>query len=175
MSRLAEISTDTMTEEQRRAYSATRPGQTGNVRGPAGAWLRSPELYERIGWMIGYMRNESVIPARLLELAILATVDHWDSEYPRARHEPLAKKGGLGEDVIAALAAGERPGFKNADEEAVYNFCVEVRERHSVEEATYKAALDHLGEQGLVELVALLGLYTTVSMTVNVFEIPDVD
>jgi len=41
--------------------------------------------------------------------------------------------------------------------------------------ATYKAALGCLGEQGLVELVVLLGFYATVSMTVNVFEIPDID
>ncbi len=39
---------------------------------------------------------------------------------------------------------------------------------------TYRAALEHLGEQGVVELVALLGLYMTVSMTVNAFEIPAV-
>ena len=38
---------------------------------------------------------------------------------------------------------------------------------------TLRAALDHLGEQGLVEIIAVLGLYTTVSMTGHAFEIPD--
>ncbi|MFC1491510.1 carboxymuconolactone decarboxylase family protein [Nitrospinota bacterium] len=175
MSRLADLSTEMMTEEQRRAYNLTTPGQTEVVPGPAGAWLRSPELYERIEWMILFMRHESEIPARLLELAILMTVGSWGSRYPWSRHEPLARKGGLGDDVIAAIAAEKRPEFTNADEEAVYDFCAELRERHSVGDATYQAALEHLGERGLVELVALLGLYTTVSMTVNAFEIPDVD
>ena len=175
MSRLADISTETMTEEQKRAYNVVRPRVTGAVAGPAGAWVRSPDLYERLGWMIAYFRHESGIPSRLLELAILITVNDWDSVYPRARHEPLASKGGLGEDIIKALAEGKRPEFANADEEAIYNFCVELRERHTVGDATYKAALDVLGEQGLVDLVATLGLYITVSMTVNAFEIPDVD
>ena len=59
-------------------------------------------------------------------------------------------------------------------EEAVYAFCAELWERHSVEDTTYQAALEHLGERGLVELVAALGLYTAVAMTVSAFEIPDV-
>ena len=175
MGRLTELTTETMTKDQSSVYSQIRPGQTGVVNGPAGAWLRSPEVYEKMGWMISYMRNKSGIPARLVELAILITVNNWESIYPRARHEPLARKSGLGEGVIVALAAGKRPEFTNPDEEAVYNFCVEIRERHSVGDSTYKAALGCLGEQGLVELVVLLGFYATVSMTVNVFEIPDID
>lgn len=173
MSRLPDLSTDTMNEEQKSAYAIIRPGQTGAVQGPSSAWMRSPGICERFGWFISYMRHDSPVPARLVELAILITVGHWNSEYPWARHEPLARAGGLGDDVIAALAGGKRPEFSNADEEAVYNFAVELRERHSVEDATYNAALEHLGEQGLVEMVALLGFYATVAMTVNAFEIPD--
>jgi 4-carboxymuconolactone decarboxylase len=174
MGRLAEISTEVMNEDQKKIFAVVRPDYTGVVGGPASAWLRSPDLYERLGWMIGYMRHESGIPPRLLELVILMTVGEWGSEYPWARHEPLARKGGLGDEVISALADGKRPDFTNADEEAVYNFCTELKERHSVGDATYAAALEHLGEQGLVEIIAVLGLYTTVSMTVNAFEIPDI-
>ncbi len=175
MSRLPELSPETMTEEQRRVYNLTRPGRPpGVVHGPSGAWLRSPELYERIGWMILFMRNDSVIPARLVEFVILITVGEWEAEYPWGVHEGMARKAGLGDEVIAAIGAGGRPEFTNADEEAVYDFCAELRENHKVSGDTYRAALEHLGEQGVVELVALLGLYMTVSMTVNAFEIPAV-
>ncbi len=175
MSRLPDVTTETMTEEQRRVYNITRPGQTGTVSGPASAWIYSPVLYEKMSWMVSFMRNESVIPARLLELAILTTVGFWGAEFPWARHEPMAKKSGLGDDVIAAIAAKKRPEFTNADEEAIYDFSVELRERLSVEDGAYRAALAHVGEQGMVELVVLLGFYATVSMTANVFEIPDVN
>ncbi len=173
MSRLPELTVATMNEEQKSAYEIIRPGETGPVQGPSSAWMRSPGICERFGWVISYMRHDSAVPARLVELAILISVDHWNSEYPRARHEPLARKAGLGDDVIAALAEGRRPEFSNPDEEALYNFAVELRERHSVGDATYKAALEHLGEQGLVEVVVLLGFYATVAMTVNAFEIPN--
>ena len=174
MSRLPDLSTDTMNEEQKRTYDIIRPGQTGSVKGPSSAWMRSPGVCERFGWFIAYMRHESPVSARLVELGILITVGHWDSEYPWDRHAALAREVGLGDDVIAALAEKRRPEFSNADEEAVYNFSIELRENHKIGDDTYNAALEHLGEQGLVEMVALLGFYATVAMTVNAFEIPNV-
>ena len=39
----------------------------------------------------------------------------------------MAKDQGLADDTIAAIKADERPEFKNADEEAVYYFCTELR------------------------------------------------
>ena len=36
----------------------------------------------------------------------------------------------------------------------------------------YNEAVELLGEAGVVELVILLGYYTLVSMTLNVFEVP---
>ncbi len=174
MSRLSELTTETMTEEQRGVYEKTRPGGrgAGPLRGPSSAWVRSPEMYERLGWMVLFMRNDSVIPARLVEFVFLHTVGAWEAKYPWGVHEGMAREAGLGDEVIKAIQAGERPAFTNPDEEAVYDFCTELRESRSVSDKTYRAALGHLGEQGLVELVALIGQYTTVSMTVNAFDIP---
>ncbi len=175
MSRLSELTTDTMTEEQREVYEKTRAGrQAGPLRGPSSAWVRSPKVYERLGWMVLFMRNDSVIPARLVEFVILLTVKDWEAEYPWGVHEGMAREAGLGDEVIAAVKAGERPEFANVDEEAVYDFCDEMRKWRKVSGETYGAVLAILGEQGVVELVALIGQYTTVSMTVNAFEIPAV-
>ena len=47
-------------------------------------------------------------------------------------------------------------------------------DNHQVSENTYQAALDELGEQGLVELIGVLGYYNYVAMVLNCFEIlPD--
>ena len=58
------------------------------------------------------------------------------------------------------------------DERAVYTFACRLHENHQVDEATYSAAVKQLGERGTVELVGLLGYYTLISMTLNVFEVP---
>jgi 4-carboxymuconolactone decarboxylase len=41
-----------------------------------------------------------------------------------------------------------------------------------VDDATYAAAVDLLGNQGMVELVTLCGQYTLVSFTLNAFAVP---
>ena len=45
-------------------------------------------------------------------------------------------------------------------------------DRRELDDAAYAGATDLLGERGLVELVATVGYYTTVSMTAAVFGIP---
>ena len=40
-------------------------------------------------------------------------------------------------------------------------------------DATYQAALEALGLQGVIDLVGICGYYTLISMTINVFEVPD--
>jgi 4-carboxymuconolactone decarboxylase len=54
------------------------------------------------------------------------------------------------------------------DEAAVFDFCRELHEKKSVSDATYMAALDKLGERGIVDLIAVSGYYTLVSMVLNV-------
>ena len=57
-----------------------------------------------------------------------------------------------------------------ADEEALYDFCRALHEEHFVPDEIYEGALALFGERGLVELIGLIGHYTTVSMTLNAFE-----
>ena len=54
----------------------------------------------------------------------------------------------------------------------VYNFARELVDEHRVSDPLYNEAVELLGEAGVVELVILLGYYTLVSMTLNVFEVP---
>ena len=69
---------------------------------------------------------------------------------------------------------GSALAFVNRDEEVVYNLAMELMENHQVSDDTYQAALDELGEQGLVELIGVLGYYNYVAMVLNCFEIlPD--
>jgi hypothetical protein len=43
--------------------------------------------------------------------------------------------------VIEAMQRGERPVFKQADEEAVYDFTTELCVNHKISDATYQRAL----------------------------------
>ena len=61
------------------------------------------------------------------------------------------------------------------DETAVYDFCTELRDTRRVSDGTFRAAVDRLGERGVMDLIALMGYYDLVSMTLNVdrYPLPD--
>ena len=177
MSRLAEIPLAEMSDAQRRVHDDI-------VSGPRGAvmkgfpplfqpWLRSPGLADPAQRLGAFVRLESSLPPRLSELAILITARCWECAYEWSSHQRFAREAGITEDTIAAIADRRRPEFDSDDQAAVHDFCLELHRDHAVAEDTYQAAAAHLGEQGLVELVGLLGYYTLAAMTLIAFEMGD--
>ena len=153
-------------------------GSAGVVQGatslgaPFNVYLRSPVLADRLREVGEYLRFKSSMSPRLNEFAILITARQWTAQYEWFAHHRLALKAGLNPEVAADLASGKRPANMKPDEEAVYNFCQEMHTNHAVSDATYKAALDLFGEQGIVDLIAVSGYYVMVSMILNVNRTP---
>ena len=90
-------------------------------------------------------------------------------------HEPEALKAGVDAAVVNYIAAGRRPRFEKDDERVVCDFVTTLHETRSISEGLYRTTVAALGEQGVVELVGLLGYYTLISMTLNVFDIDAAD
>lgn len=170
--RFPEIPRDQMTEAQKHVYDAIAGGPRGGVRGPFGPLLRSPELTDRVQKLGEYLRFNSSLPPRLNEMAILINARFWESKYEWFAHRPLALKGGLAEAITVDLAQNKRPGNMQPDEEVVYDLCMALHKTHFVDDALFKRAVDALGERGVVDLVAVSGYYTMISMVLNVAEIP---
>ncbi|HEV7476607.1 MAG TPA: carboxymuconolactone decarboxylase family protein [Burkholderiales bacterium] len=170
--RFPDIPRDQMTEAQKHVYDAIASGPRAGVRGPFGPLLRSPELTDRVQKLGEYLRFNSSLPPRLNEMAILINARFWESKYEWFAHKPLAVKGGLAEAITADLALNKRPGNMKPDEEVVYDLCTALHKTHFVDDALFKRAVGALGERGVVDLVAVSGYYTLVSMVLNVAEIP---
>lgn len=172
MARFPELTREQMTDTQRRAYDAIVSGPRGGARGPFNALLRSPDLADRVQRVGEYARFNSVLPARLSEMAILINARFWGSKYEFFAHRPMAVKGGLAESIAEDLAQNTRPAGMKADEELVYDFCSTLHGKHFVDDALFKRAVDTLGEQGVVDLIGVSGYYTLVSMVLNVADVP---
>jgi 4-carboxymuconolactone decarboxylase len=166
--RFPQLTTDNMTPEQKRVAEAITSGPRKSLSGPFNAWLRSPELGDRLQKVGEYIRFKTSLPPRLNEFAILIAARYWTAQYEWFAHYPLAIKAGLEPKVAAALAAGKRPPGMQADEKIVYDFCSELRNSRNVSDATFNAAVAKFGEQGVVDLIGVSGYYDTVSMTLNV-------
>ena len=150
---------------------ATAAGAT-SLSSPFNVWNRQPELADRLQKVGEYVRFRSSLPPRLSEFAILITARRWSSQYEWFAHHRLALAGGLDPAIAEAVANGRAPVNMKPDEQVVYDFTTELHEHRGVSDATFKRAVDALGEAGVADLIAINGYYVLVAMTVNVDRTP---
>ncbi len=185
MSRIPYIAREDFTEAQQRLFESIIGGKRGRrsaadkfltpeggMRGPFNAWLYSPILGDAAQRLGEAVRFESTIPPTLRELAILMVAAKWKTQYEWWAHERISREEGLDEHLIQSLKEEVRPHLENPAAEVVYDFTRELIDRRRVSDRLYDKAVATLGEAGVVELVMLVGYYTLVSMTLNVFEVP---
>src|SRR5580693_8204882 len=146
--RMAEIPLDKMTPAQRTVADAIMSGPRKRMSGPFNAWLRSPELADRLQKVGEYVRFHTSLDKRLNEMAILMTAQHWGSTYEWFAHAPLAIKAGLDPDIVAAIGAGNKPAKMKDDEAIVWEFATQLRRDHHVDDGIYAKAVDKFGENG---------------------------
>lgn len=171
MPRLAMPPLDQMTDRQRGIYDAITSGPRGGIGGPFGPWLHRPEMADRAQALGHYLRFESSLPLRLSELAIITTGRLWRSHFEWRIHAKVALEAGVAREIVEAIRNRETPRFEKSDEQAVYDFAVALHTDRRVTQALYDRTVAEIGEPGVVDLVGILGYYTLVSMTLNVFEI----
>ena len=141
------------------------------VRGPFESLLRRPELCDRVQHLGAYCRFDTTLERDVSELAIILTGKQWKAQFEFWAHARLAREAGLPDEIIEAVRTGSPLQTDNAAYQAVAAFVREYFATNRVSDATYDAARDALGEEGVVDLVGLVGYYTLVSMTLNVFEV----
>ena len=166
--RMPEIPESKMTPEQKKAAAEFSAGRGYAVRGPFACMLRSPEVMLRAKAMGDYVRFKSTIPPKLNELAICITARQWTQNYEWLAHRRIAEENGLDPAISQAIAEGRRPASLDADEQLVYDFCIELHHNKSICDDTYGRALKRFGEQGIIDLVAASAYYTFNAMMMNV-------
>lgn len=170
--RLPPIPANAMTDAQKKAVAEFVEARGADISGPFVALLRSPEVMTRARAMGDYLRFRSVLPPRLSEFVILITARQWTQQYEWDLHYPLALKAGLSAEVAKAVQEGRRPERMAADEEIVYDFCIELHRNQSVSDATYARTLAKFGEQGIIDTVGIAGYYTLLAMVLNTARTP---
>lgn len=170
--RLPPLRLEQMNEAQRKAADELIAGPRKGVKGPFIALLRSPELLARMQKVGEYLRFQSALDTRINEFVTLIVAREWTQEFEWFVHLPLAANAGTSAETLVALAQGRRPPALTEDETVAYDFTTELITRRGVCDATYARALAAFGEQGLLDLVGLIGYFTAISMVLNVAHTP---
>lgn len=150
-----------------RMLKETRVG----LGGPWNIALRSPAVGTAVMDLYDYFRWHSSLNNRIVELGILVTSQAWDAPYEWYVHYPLAIQAGVGAATLEAVRAGKRPAAAQPDETAAYDFAAELLHKHAVSDATFANARKALGEQGVVDLTALVGTYVALGGLLNVSQV----
>ena len=161
-----------MDAAQRRVHDAIIAGPRGTLIGPLRAAIHNPDLAERWSALGEVLRYRTSLPKRLSELAIVVTGRRWTSQIEWWVHAKAAADAGLPAAILDAIRDGKAPDFTEADDALVYEFAAALQQTGQVPRALYDRAVARFGVAGVVELTALIGYYTMVSMTLNAHEIP---
>jgi len=171
MNRLPNLSIDELSDGQRRVYDLIVSGPRASIRGPFLAWLRQPVLAERAQSLGLFFRFESSLPRHLIEIMILVTAAYWQARFEWFAHAAFARDLGIQPEIIEALRLRQTPTFSDPGDEIVHRFAREMLDSRTVSDSTYEKVVALIGKTGAVELVALLGYYCMVAMTLVTFDI----
>jgi 4-carboxymuconolactone decarboxylase len=173
--RFKPLTYDQLTPAQKTLVEHLYAGERGGMNGPFNVLLRSPEMGDKMQQLGAELRFHTSLPPKLRELAIIMTGRAWNAQYEWYAHSRLAVQNGVSQSIVDAIAAGKRPAKLDSDEAIVYNFVDELLMTKQVSDPVYHAAVNKLGERGVVDLTALVGYYHIVSMLLNIdrYPLPD--
>ena len=156
-----------MTAEQQRVADAITGGLRGEIPGPLNMWLadRAQALGE-------YARYKTKLPPALTEIAILTVARYWGSEFEWYAHKKIGLAAGVSPAIIESIRKHEAPDWQSPDQGIVNSFTKMLLETRRVTDTVYDEAVTTLGQDGVVDLVGIVGYYSLISMTINVFDVP---
>ena len=183
MSRLEGLTPEELTAEQRELYESIAGGDRardasfrlteadGSLVGPFNVLLLSPVVGNAVQSVGAAIRFGCGLSPMVREIAILAVATHWRSPFEWWAHDPIARRAGLSDDQIAALHAGEIPVFDDETADAAYAFVQALIAGGRADDDVFGAARDAFGQDGVMELVTLVGYYSLLAQLMQTFDV----
>ena len=172
MPRTPIVTRDQIPEQLRAVFDAETAASGGvAASGPGSVMINSPEMRWRANYLVNYLREESSLPKKVQELAMLTTARAMDCRYIWNAHAARGRQQGLSDALVDALRDNKPLPSLPPDEAAVVNYGMEFFKTHKVSPGTFQAALNQFGAKGLTELTTLMGYYAMLAFNANAFEI----
>jgi len=146
--------------------------ERGYIPGPYLFWLAAPGFTDRIEPVEEYLRYGVSLGERQVEVITLVVAKHWRARYVWTSHRPSAEKVGVDPAVVEAIRSGAEPDFDNEDERVCYEASKALVDGRGLDDALWARTVAAIGERGLSELLGLIGLYTSVCLTMVAYRMP---
>jgi 4-carboxymuconolactone decarboxylase len=170
--RLPQIKREELDDAGKKAFDATtsNPNTLAGVRGPLGIRLRSSGLTRNRGRETAYLRYDSTIGRRHVELVILVTARAFDAQFEWTYHELEGREEGLEQQVIDVVKYNKPLTGLAEKDAAIIQLSRETFGKTPVSSETFARALKAFGQETLVEIVALMGQSAATAVLLHTFD-----
>lgn len=134
--------------------------------------FHNPPVTRAVGALGEQLRFHGVLPDRTRELVILRFAARKRLSYEWAHHQHPARLAGLDDGSIEALLGDAAPSALTGDDRAVVEAVDAVTEAVGIPAEVQERVVSAYGYDGVVEIVALCGLYGLIGAMVTSFDIP---
>ena len=144
----------------------------GRLLTPYKIWIHSPKLAAALETIGTFLNKKSSLSEREVELMICIIANHWHGEYVWTVHTRTCVSLGIPQSVFDAIRAGRDPELENERERAVYDLAKSAMQPGAGPDEVFDRAERLLGRNGIAEVLALLGYYSSVAMAVKLHGVP---
>ena len=104
MARTPTVTRDQVPEKYREAFDHEVAISTGAIEsGPGSVMINSPEMRKRANHLVFYFRQESELPQKIQEMAMILTARDKDCQYIWYAHAARARQEGISNEFVDAL------------------------------------------------------------------------
>jgi 4-carboxymuconolactone decarboxylase len=169
--RIKDIPESELTPEQAKVFKDLVAGR-GRLLAPYRIWIHSPRLAAALETVGTFLNKKSSLTEREVELAICIIANHWQGEYVWTVHTRTCVALGIPQSVFDAIRSGRDPELDNERERAVYDLATSAMKPGAGPDEVFTRAERTLGRNGIAEVLALLGYYSSVAMAVKLHRVP---
>ena len=170
--RFRETSVEAMPGETRDAYEFTLKLR-GVVPGPHRIWLANPKLSRTIVPTGAYFQTESTLTKAEIEIVTNVINGRWGAAYANHEHERIGERiAQLPAAKVERLIAGLPTSFEDPRQQVVYELASTLADGRVVPTGMFGRAHGLLGDEGIIDVTALMGWFTTVSLTLRAYDVP---
>lgn len=166
--RLVPLPDEEWDDEIRAALSPLLPGERANPRDAGnvlGTLVRHPDLTRAYLHFNAHLLRASTLSDRVREVALLRAVHVRRSDYLWDHHLPLARRAGLTDAEIDAIAEGDPV---DTLDRLLVRTVDELNATNTVGDATWSALREHFDERQILDLLFTIGCYQLLGAAVNV-------
>jgi 4-carboxymuconolactone decarboxylase len=169
--RIKDIPENELTPEQAKVFKDLVAGR-GRLLAPYRIWIHSPKLAAALETTGTFLKKKSSLSEREVELTICIIANHWKGEYVWTVHTRMCVELGIPQSVFDAIRAGQDPVLEDERERAVYDLAKSAMEPGAGPDEVFARGERLLGRNGIAEVLALLGYYSSVAMAVKLHRVP---